>query len=250
MLVGDDSPSTADRVWALSLISQQRKPGGAQGIAEWLTALCRAVTVELKVCGAAVTLSPADGSESVVAASDPVSHRMAELEFGVGEGPARDARLRGKPVLVPQLGIMEDGAWPGYTAVARESGICAVFAFPLQVGAARFGALTVFGDAPISMDLPDLAKCLAMSELATERLLDTSVATIDGAIDPDLDRALGLRGEIYQAQGMVMVALDITLAQALARMRAHAFQAGRDLLDVAVDIVGGRLELTDDRADP
>ncbi len=250
MLDGHEPPSVVDRAWALSLIKQQQGSLPGRGVADWLGDLCRAVATDLDVFGVAVTLSSEDCPELVVAASDPVSRRVAELEFGVGEGPARDALTRGHPVLVPLLGGSEDGAWPGYTAVAREAGICAVFAFPLQVGAVRFGTLAVFGDEPVRMNHPELAKCLLMSELATERLLDTSVATGDGAIDPDLDKALGLRGEIYQAQGMVMVALRITLAQALARMRAHAFQSGRDLLDVAVDIIEGRLRLTDDKADP
>ncbi len=41
---------------------------------------------------------------------------------------------------------------------------------------------------------------------------------------------------------MVMVALDVSLAEALVRMRAHAFGTGRGLDEVAVDIVEGRLD--------
>lgn len=65
-------------------------------------------------------------------------------------------------------------------------------------------------------------------------------------MDPLLESALSFRNEVYQAQGMVMSALGITLTAALARMRAHAFAAGRDLTDVAIDIVEGRLRLADD----
>ncbi len=46
---------------------------------------------------------------------------------------------------------------------------------------------------------------------------------------------------------MVMAALDVSLAEALARIRAHAFASDRDLADVAVDIVGRGLLLNDDR---
>jgi AmiR/NasT family two-component response regulator len=49
--------------------------------------------------------------------------------------------------------------------------------------------------------------------------------------------------EVDQAQGMVMVDLRISLAEALVRLRAHAFVEGRPVADVARDIVGGRLRL-------
>ena len=97
------------------------------------------------------------------------------------------------------------------------------------------------------LDERDVAQCLALSELATEMLLDSSQTTSDGEIDPDLKSALGFRSEIYQAQGMVMVTLDTALPEALAILRAHAFASGRKLLDVSIDIVQGRLDLTDDR---
>lgn len=35
----------------------------------------------------------------------------------------------------------------------------------------------------------------------------------------------------------------------MARMRGHAFLTESDLLDVAIDILQGRLDLTDDRTD-
>ena len=107
----------------------------------------------------------------------------------------------------------------------------------------------MFADFPRFLDGAELSQGLALSELATEVLLDSSAATSDGEIDPDLKSALGFRSEIYQAQGMLMVTLGIPLAEALAMMRAHAFADGRKLIDVAIDIVEGRLDLTNDGRD-
>ena len=42
---------------------------------------------------------------------------------------------------------------------------------------------------------------------------------------------------------MVMVDLGVSLAEALVRLRAHAFVEGRPVADVARDIVAGRLRL-------
>ena len=233
------------RDWAVSLVGQQPSSDG-RGVADQLHRLCGAVTVGLHLKGAAVTLKLTDGSEAVAAAFDATSRRLAELEFSVGEGPSHGAFVQGRPVIVSELSGLQGGRWPGYTPAAQAEGLGAVFAFPLQLGASRFGVLSLFADETRRLDRDEMAKCLAMSELATEMLLASSVSTPDGEIDPDLKSALSFRSEIYQAQGMVMAALKIALPEALARIRAHAFAAERHLVDVSVDILEGRLHLTQD----
>ena len=138
------------------------------------------------------------------------------------------------------------GRWPGYGAAAHAAGVGAIFVFPLQVGAARFGLLTVYDERPRALTREELERCLAFASLATELLIDGPGASVDGHLDPDLLNALDLRTEVYQAQGMVMVQLDITLNAALARMRARAFSLGVDLGQLSADIVAGRTELTND----
>lgn len=231
------------RHWAVSLVRQQ-PPSDGRGVADQLHRLCGAVTVGLGLKGAAVTLKLTDGPEAAAAASDATSRRLAELEFSVGEGPSNDAFVHGRPVIVSELSGPQGGRWPGYTSAAQAEGLGAVFAFPLQLGASRFGVLSLFADETRRLERVEMAKCLAMAELATDMLLDSSAATPDGEIDPDLKSALSFRSEIYQAQGMVMAALKISLPEALARMRAHAFVAERHLIDVSVDIIEGRLQLT------
>lgn len=54
--------------------------------------------------------------------------------------------------------------------------------------------------------------------------------------------------EVYQAQGMVMVQLNGTLAQALIRMRTHAHAHNRRLGAVATDVVARRLRFDPERA--
>ena len=52
--------------------------------------------------------------------------------------------------------------------------------------------------------------------------------------------------EIYQAQGMVVADLGVDPAEALARMRAHAFGNEMPLLDLARDIISGFVLPVDD----
>ncbi|MCA1822134.1 MAG: ANTAR domain-containing protein, partial [Pseudonocardia sp.] len=54
------------------------------------------------------------------------------------------------------------------------------------------------------------------------------------------------RAEIYQATGMVLAQLGISVTDALARIRAYAFAEQRPLGDVAHDVVSRRLRFTQD----
>lgn len=184
------------------------------------------------------------GANAVVAASDEASRRLGELHFEYGEGPGLESFDGGRPSLVPDLTAV--GRWPGYGPAAHACGAGAVFVFPLQVGAARFGLLTLFADQRRVLTDDELDRCLAFASLATELLIDGPGATVNGHLDPDLLDALELRTEVYQAQGMVMVQLDITLGAALSRMRARAFSLGVELGQLSADIVAGRTQLTND----
>lgn len=147
--------------------------------------------------------------------------------------------------MVPDMTAV--GRWPGYGPAAHAAGAGAMFVFPLQVGAARFGLLTLFAEQRRVLTHHELERCLGFASLATELLIDGPGANLNGHLDPDLLNALVLRTEVYQAQGMVMIQLDITLSAALARMRARAFSLGVDLGQLSSDIVAGRTHfLTND----
>jgi len=55
------------------------------------------------------------------------------------------------------------------------------------------------------------------------------------------------RAEIDQATGMLTVQLDVSAAEAFARLRAYAYSQDRRLADVAGDIVARRLRLPRDQ---
>jgi ANTAR domain len=149
-------------------------------------------------------------------------------------------------VLEPDLGVEGILRWPGYTPAAHERGIRSVFAFPLQIGAARLGVLDLYRQSRGSLSGPSLGQALAFADVAVETLLDGQALAAQGRVPEGLDRALHSDYAVYQAQGMVMVDLGISLADAMARLRAHAYGRNLPLRDVAADIVGGRLRLEPD----
>ncbi len=85
------------------------------------------------------------------------------------------------------------------------------------------------------------------AELATELLMDNSTTGPAVGLDPDHHAAMAIHGHIYQAQGMTMVDLGVSLPEALARMRAHAYATDQDLADLATDIIAGRTILPVDQ---
>lgn len=229
------------------LAGQPSVDGGS--IPEQLHRICGATVTGLEMMGAVVTMRSPQAAEAIVASSGPTARALTELEFGLGEGPTRDSFDNRRPVMVDDL-TAPGTPWPGFARAAVQTGVRAVYAVPLHVGAARFGAFTMYSVGRRRLGPEETRRCLALAELATELLLDSSAASPHGAIDPHLASALDVRSEIYQAQGMLMVSLRVGLPEALARMRAHAFAASRDLIDVAADVIARRLDLDNDGTNP
>ena len=65
-------------------------------------------------------------------------------------------------------------------------------------------------------------------------------SVLDGALDPPL-------AITSQATGMVMVQLESTIAEAMARLSAHAFAAGLTLEEVSRSVVERRIRFHPDR---
>jgi hypothetical protein len=212
---------------------------GLDTIMDRLQRLCARAVQSLSASGAGVSLIGEDGTHSAASASDPRTERIEELQFTLGEGPCIEAFQTRRPVLVPDLTDGAMGRWPVYAPAAYEAGVRAVFAFPLQIGAARLGVLDVLRTRTGMLSHEETAGALALAELAVLMLLEShehATPDTDG-----LDGVVKDRAELFQAQGMVMIQLGVSLAEALVRIRAHAFAEGRRLHDVAADIVARRL---------
>jgi AmiR/NasT family two-component response regulator len=54
---------------------------------------------------------------------------------------------------------------------------------------------------------------------------------------------------VYQATGMIIAQMNVTAEAALALLRAAAFNQGRQLTDVARDVVAGRQRLGEETRD-
>lgn len=229
-----------------ALIAGEAPTGAADGVVGWLRRLCTAAARTLPASGVGVSVMSEEGIRGVAAASDPVSEALEELQFTLGEGPCIDAFATRRVVLEPDLDNGASARWLAYATAAHTQGVGAVFAFPLQIGAARLGVMDVYRHDPGPLAGDSLAQALTFAEVAVETLLDAQGKAVIGQAAEGLDHVLESHHVIYQAQGMTMVDLGVPLRDALARMRAHAFAHDRPLREVARDIVAGRLRLTPD----
>ena len=203
--------------------------------------LCRTCAEELGMGGAAVALIPADHDPGNIAASDERASFVVDLQFTSGEGPTIDAHRDRRPVLEPELATA--GRWPVFAPEAVAAGVSAVFALPLQIGAANFGVLTFYRDRPGPLGDAFLVDAMAMADVACEITLRLQARVPPGSLHEVIETLATERTVVYQATGMIMVQLGVGPEEAIAVLRARAYAVGRPVCEVAADVVSRRLRL-------
>ena len=203
-----------------------------------LKGLCQACVDELSVSGAGVAVLMGGRHRGTLAASADWVVAVEDLQFTLGEGPCLDVYTSGRPLLEPHLG--GNTRWAAYAPEAVAAGLGAVFAVPLQVGAARFGALDLYRRTPGALPDGTLADLLSLAEVATFIVMGiggTDGGDLAGMVEVISER----RAVVHQAAGMISVQLDVSLEEALVALRARAYAAARPVDEVAADVVARRL---------
>jgi hypothetical protein len=205
--------------------------------------LCELCLDGLDVSGVSVQLV-ADGPYRVsVHATDPVAGRLEDLQQELGEGPAVDAVRIPGPVLESDLRNGGEARWPWFAPAAGQLGVGAVFAVPIQVGATTTGVLELCRRRSGPLQRNELADAVVIADAAGIALLDEpAIGSAEAMIWLITDNTR-FRPEIHQATGMLTVQLRLGILDAFARLCAAAYAAGRPMVEVARDIVAGRLRL-------
>ena len=207
--------------------------------------LCAASVLALPVHRAGIANHVPGVGLEVLAASDEVAERVEWAQVMVGEGPGVDAVSSGGPISAPNLAY-PDERWPMFSSEVADSGVGAMFALPLQLGAIKVGVLDLYCDTAGRLGAQDFADAVAISDLVTAILLTVGRGgRIPESLGPWWDQPLSTR-EVHQATGMLMVQLGVDARVAYARLQAFAFSSRRLLHDVAHDIVDRLLQLDPD----
>jgi hypothetical protein len=154
-----------------------------------------------------------------------------------------DAYQQDRVVAEPDLANPVTRRWPAFTPPAVEAGVRAVFGFPLRVGTVRLGALNLYRDRPGALNGDQHADALVVADVAARWVLKAQAGAPLGAVAEELAAGADFHFVVHDAAGMVSVQEEITVTEALIRLRAFAFGNDRLLDDVAEDVVSRRLRL-------
>ncbi|MGI5469890.1 ANTAR domain-containing protein [Streptomyces sp. CA-132043] len=204
---------------------------------EWAARCAAALGLE----GIAVSLLR--GAE-LVWFSDETSARLEDVQFMLGQGPglSADFAFDAAPYQVadvPDLGVEQ---WPQFAVEIEKLGVEAVFVWPVRVGSVQIGTLTGYRTTPGALTAQQAADGLLVADVLAGQVLawqPQTPALHDGPGTPgtvDLHRV-----EVHQATGVLSVRLGVPVAEALIRLRAQAFAAGRPLSEVARKVIDKEL---------
>lgn len=210
----------------------------APGAANWARGVCAACLSALPVDGAALTLRTKARAQEMLAASEAWSADLEQLQYTLGEGPAVAAFGDGEPVLVEDMRSEQD-KWPTFADEAMRSAVRAMFAFPLRIGAIRLGTLDLYRRRPGMLQPPELTDAAVLADLAAVSVIEHADRVERGVEEwtrPDVSYQ-----EVHVATGMLAARFRISLEDAFARLRGHAFAVGRPVVEIARDVIERRI---------
>jgi GAF domain/ANTAR domain len=223
---------------------------GRRGVAA-ADSLCEACVMLFDMDAAAISLVFAGVTSGTLGSSGAAARMYDELQFTLGEGPCLDSVALRTPILIADLANGNDGRWPAYSPAMLEHQIRGIFAIPVVLAGEYVGALDLFRSKPGELHADHLVGAIVAAELAGLPLLDLMDSDLQAAVDdPDSSAWAELnalsRTEVSQATGMLVAQLGVEPAEALVRLRAHAYATSRSATDVARDILDLRLRLDAD----
>jgi hypothetical protein len=175
--------------------------------------------------------------------SNDVSHLIEELQYTLGEGPCVDAYQQNTVVAEPDLADPWTIRWLAFSPPALQAGVRAVFGFPLRVGTVRLGALNLYRDRPGPLGADQHADALVLADVTARWILEAQAGAPDGAVPEELETSADFHFSVHNAAGIVSVQENISITEALIRLRAFAYSHDRPLAEVAQDVIVHRLRL-------
>ena len=203
--------------------------------------LCEVCAEATGRTGAGIMLISGEVPRGSICTTDAVSTVIEQLQYDLGEGPCLDAYHHERPVLEPDLAEPAVPRWPAFTRPALDAGARAVFGFPLQVGGVRLGALDLYTDTPGALTDDQHRDALLLAGIVAQTLLLLQAGAPPGTLASELEVSADFRYVVHQATGMVAAQLDVSVSDALVRLRAYAYGNERALTDVARDVVERRI---------
>lgn len=201
--------------------------------------LCSACVLTLPVQRAGILLNVSGTGLDVLSASDAVAEKAEWTQVTLGEGPAVESIATGLPMSLADP--HRSDRWPVFLSEIKSLDVGGIYAFPLNIGVIRVGALDLYTAVGDPLGAQDFADALAIAEILTGVLLSMGPdGLLPQTLGPWWNQPVSSR-EVHQATGMVMAQLGVDARSAYVRLQAFAFVNGRLLNDVAGEVVSRRL---------
>ena len=182
-----------------------------QGI---LDHLVKRIVDVLPITAAGVTLIAPGHDPRYLAASDPSALRFEKLQTELGEGPCLAAYGTGEAISVPDL--RSESRFPRFSPRALESGLSAVFTFPLRHRDLQLGALDLYRDEVGPLSLESMAVAQTLADVAAAYLINAQ-ARSDLQDSSDQSREAALHDPLTGLPNRVLIL----------QLLEHAFRASR-----------------------
>lgn len=200
--------------------------------------VCRGAVAAVGVDGAGLTLLTSE-HRGPVCADGALASLGEDLQLSLGEGPCFDAFEAGELVEVTDLASRDDARWPIFSAGMADAGGGSLASFPLRIGGARFGALTLYRSARGALSSDQVADSYVIAQLAAHLIVAKQARIGGDHVISDIENGFARMEPIHQATGMIMAQLSLGAEDALAVLRAAAYAAQRLVRELAMDVVAG-----------
>jgi len=210
-------------------------------VVDLLTVLADRCVDVLDVGAAGLMLAAPDGRLRVMASSSETMRVLELFEVQAQEGPCLDCYRTGQPVANEDLEA-DKGQWPNFGTEALAAGFRSVHALPMRLRGTVIGALNLFHVDPGAMRQADVDAAQAFADVATLAILQHRTVLEAQALNEQLSHDLNSRIVIEQTKGMVAEREGVDMEQAFSILRNHARSNNQRLVDVAADVIAGRLD--------
>ena len=198
----------------------------------------------IDVASAGVMLGMPGGELQFMASSNESMKVLELFQIQANEGPCVDCYADGVAIVNHEL-VDPDKRWPRFSPRAIEQGFRSVHCLPMRLRGRTIGALNLFRTDVGELAPEDVVVAQGLADIATIAILQHQSSLSAKLLNDQLSFALNSRIIIEQAKGMISQSLDCNMDDAFTRLRTHARNRNIRLTDVATNVVGGGLRISD-----
>lgn len=210
-------------------------------VIDLLTLLSERCCKAFDISDAGIMLAVPMGGELRLVASSSTAMRDMELyELQTNDGPCLDCFRDGTAVVNEDVEAATQ-RWSSFAPAALAAGYRTVSALPMRLRGRIIGALNLFRTDLGAISNADLSGAQAFADVATIAILHHKAADEARLLNEQLTDALNSRVVIEQAKGILSERASITMDEAFQRLRSHARSHNLRLVEVAQDLVEGRV---------